>query len=214
MFDFASLGLGKVDTLVDVGAGVGAFLGPALEYCQPSKYLAIEMLPERASYLEHRFGHAHVTRCAVGESSGRATMFRTVSQDSSSLLIVNPESQRWYDVIPHGFDQYASEFDEDAYIMPLDTLVPKDWQVDLMKMDVQGYEGRAIRGGKDTLRRTRALIIEVLFCQHYEGQSSRDEINMLLIGLGFRFDRWLSEDWNRDHTLLLQGDAFYVNTRF
>jgi len=210
MFDFASLELGKVDTLVDVGAGVGAFLGPALEYYQPSKYLAIEMLPERATYLSKRFGYAHVCHHAVGETSTYdVSIQRTVSPDSSSLLKINPESQKWYDIMPHGFDQYVNE---SVCVTTLDKLVSERWTVDLMKMDVQGYEGRAIRGGKDTLRRTRALIIEVLFCQHYEGQSTEGEIYTLLTDLGFRFERWLSNDWNG--TIHLQGDALYVNTRF
>src|SRR5215467_10813383 len=159
MFDFAALELGKVDTLVDVGAGVGAFLGPALEYYQPSKFLAIEMLPERATYLGKRFGYQHVLHHAVGEApKDNVTIYRTVSPDSSSLLIVNPESQKWFDVMPHGMDQYINE---GVFVTTLDRLVPQGWTVvDLMKMDIQGCEGRALRGGKETLRRTRALIIE------------------------------------------------------
>src|SRR5262249_47922467 len=153
-------------------------------------YLAIEMLPERASYLGQRFGYAHVCHHAVGDMpKDSATILRTVSPDSSSLLKVNPEAQKWYDIMPHGFDQYIND---GVVLTTLDKLVPHEWTIDLMKMDVQGYEGRAIRGGKDTLRRTRALIIEVLFCQHYEGQSSGKEIDDLLTGLGFRFDRWLT----------------------
>ncbi len=95
-------------------------------------------------------------------------------------------------------------------VYTLDFLFAELDRIDLMKIDIQGYEGRAIRGGLETLKRTRALIIEVLFCHHYEGQSTADEIDGLLTGLGFKLERWLTDDWNHDHTVHLQGDALYI----
>jgi len=216
MFDFASLNLGKVDTLVDIGAGVGAFLGPALEFYQPARFTAIEMLPERAAYLRHRFRENPADGCvrqlAVGESRWcTQAIHRTLSADSSSLLPVDPQAQNWFSVMPHGMDQFVCD---EASVYPMDDIhpLPDYKQIDLMKIDVQGYEGRAIRGGQATLKRTRALIIEVLFCHHYEGQSTPEEIDGLLTGLGFRLDRWLTDDWNADHTVHLQGDALYRMT--
>lgn len=219
MFDFASLPIGQVKTLVDVGAGLGTFLGPALEYYKPERWLAIEMLPERAAYLQSYFLDQNcgdwtisgdVENTAVGEVSGAASIRRTKSADSSSLLVIDPRSQDWFTVGPHGMDQRTNAFGQ-VTIRTLDDFCSYLPTIDLMKMDIQGYEGRAIRGGKETLKRTRALIIEVLFVHHYEGQSEADEIDKGLRDLGFKPDRWLTKDYNGD--LLLQGDALYVNTR-
>jgi len=218
MFDFKSLNLGKVDTLVDVGAGVGAFLGPALDYFKPTRYLAIEMLPDRAAELRAKYPNdlssSWICNCAVGEWFERCVnILRTESADSSSLLVIDPQAQDWYTRGPHGMDQAP---DGSVTVQTLDYLCGYVHApvIDLMKMDVQGYEGRAIRGGQATLKRTRALIIEVLFCHHYEGQSTPEEIDWLLTGLGFRLDRWLTDDWNADRSVHLQGDAFYVNTAY
>ncbi len=212
MFDFASLNLGKVDTLVDVGAGVGAFLGPALEFYKPSNVIAIEMLPERVAYLRSRFKGPYIVQVAVGEQSIEdMPIQRTLSADSSSLLYVTPESQSLFAIGPHAMDQFS--YDRVPVYM-LEFMLSSLGRVDLMKIDIQGYEGRAIRGGTATLKHTRALIIEVLFCHHYEGQSTPEEIDGLLTGLGFRLERWLTDDWNADRTVHLQGDAFYVNTAF
>jgi len=40
-----------------------------------------------------------------------------------------------------------------------------------LKIDVQGYEGRVLRGAREMLKRTKFVVVEVLFCQHYIGQS-------------------------------------------
>jgi FkbM family methyltransferase len=211
MFDFASLNISKVDTLVDVGAGVGAFLGPALEFYKPLRFVAIEMLPERAAYLRQRFSESTgIWPVAVGECHTFAVPIRrTVSADSSSLLAIDPRSQDWFTIGPHAMDQFAYG---NTAVLTLDEIyeIARLDVIDLMKMDIQGYEGRAIRGGPNCLRHTRNLIIEVLFVHHYEGQSTPEEIQNELYILGFRFDRWLVRDFKGD--ILLQGDALYVNT--
>lgn len=207
MFDFASLNLGKVETLVDVGAGTGAFLGPALEFYKPNLSFAIEMLPDRAYTLWCQWPDSCIVHAAVGEFANWRRIGRTTSPDSSSILCIDPRAQEWFSTGPHGMDQ---TFKWGVEVRTLDNICGCiQGPIDLMKMDVQGYEGRAIRGGKETLKRTRALIIEVLFCHHYEGQSTPEEIHELLTGLGFKLDRWLSDDWNADRSIHLQGDAFY-----
>lgn len=209
MFDFAGLNLNNVQTIVDVGAGDGTFLGPAIDYYRPSQSLAVEMLPDRANALWSKF--PNVVHAAIGEFRGWAEVGRTRSIDSSSLLTIDPRAQGWFTTGPGGMDQ---EFVDGHYVevRTLDDVCSHLDVVDLMKVDVQGYEGRLIRGGRGTLDRTRALIIEVLFCHHYEGQSEADEIDGLLIGLGFRLQRYLNDYWSRDHTVHLQGDAYYVNS--
>lgn len=211
MFDFAGLNLGRVDTIVDVGAGYGAFLEPALEFYKPSRALAIEMLNDRCAYLRQRFPGVAVWQGAVGErhSAVSAPILRTVFADSSSLLTIDPRSQEWFGVAPRGMNQF---FCGATSVCGLDDILEFFHQgavIDLMKMDIQGYEGRAIRGGGETLKRTRALIIEMLFCHHYEGQSMPEEIHDELTKLEFRPDKLLEDNWNGD--VHLQQDWLYVN---
>lgn len=207
MFDFTALGPFAVNTLVDVGAGVGTFLGPALAYYQPSVWLAIEMLPDRAEMLAEKFVDpgGRVLHSAIGEQAGRQTIRRTVSADSSSLLEIDPRSETWFSAAPGGMNQAE---DGEVRVCTLSQACEHLGHIDLMKVDVQGYEGRLIRGGADALGRTKRLIIEVLFVHHYHGQSEPDEIERALKDLGFRFDRWLEKSYHRG--VLLQGDGYYV----
>jgi len=207
MFDFASLNLGQVDTLVDVGAGTGLFLRPALEFFKPTNYLAIEMQADRAFDLMMEFRGKHIVHAAVGETKDWAAILKSESPDSSSLLPVTEQASELY---KRPMRQYPLGKVQVRTLDDICGLLPPDKPIDLMKMDIQGYEGRAIRGGPKTIARTRALIIEVLFCQHYVGQSTPEEIVYALLALGFRFDRWLADEWTEDYRIHLQGDALYV----
>lgn len=207
MFDFPSLNLSSISTIIDVGAGEGAFLEPAMRFYKPTCSIAIEMLPHRAQILSWRFPETPVIQCAVGEVPGVGTILQTKSADSSSLLPVNPESQDWYQIVPSGMDQSEAGT---VNIWPLDDMFQDIHRIDLMKMDVQGYEGRAIRGARVTLRRTKYLLIEILFVRHYDGQSEPFEIHRELKALGFH----LRKSFNPMRSAsgrLLQADALYVN---
>lgn len=49
----------------------------------------------------------------------------------------------------------------------LDKQIPKP---DLIKLDIQGYELEALRGGQECLMSAKAVIAEVSFVEYYEGQ--------------------------------------------
>jgi FkbM family methyltransferase len=57
----------------------------------------------------------------------------------------------------------------------------------LVKVDVQGYEDRVIRGGRDTLARAAACIVEVSLEPLYNGQANFRGLLELLEELGFRY---------------------------
>jgi FkbM family methyltransferase len=59
---------------------------------------------------------------------------------------------------------------------------------DLVKIDVQGYEGRVLVGGRATLSRAQRIIIEVSLRPLYSGQSLMPEILQSLAEWGFELD--------------------------
>ena len=80
----------------------------------------------------------------------------------------------------------------------------------LIKIDVQGFEDRVIRGGKQTIGAAVAVIVEVNYKNAlYEGQASFDDIYVLLTQLGFAF---------RGHRLQVQsatnGAPLYADAIF
>ena len=210
MFPWRQLGLSNVKSIVDVGAATGNFLAPACARYQPKRWVAIDMLADKLAVLKARpdldQSIGTVIYSAVGDRDAVARIGRTHSAESSSLLPINPKSEDWFDVGPGGMQQQEAEA---ICVRRLDSLLENTGPIDLMKIDVQGYEGRLIRGAQESLKRTKALIIEVLFVEHYYGQSTPDEINDGLTALGFKRRLWMNEARGKDGELA-QRDGFYV----
>ena len=79
----------------------------------------------------------------------------------------------------------------------------------LIKLDVQGYEDRVIKGGKKTFEMARACILEVCLDELYEGQASFKEIINLLYDFGFRYVGNLEQSYADDgHVVFI--DAVFV----
>lgn len=137
-------------TVIDVGANIGYF---ALAYLSRSRIdgnlLAIEPLPDNFSLLEaniRRNGFEDVADCyqfAVGAESKSTTM--QVSTHSNLATVVENQNRSHLvdetDVTMRSLDGFLSERD-----IPFDA-------VDVLRMDVQGYEYEIFRGMSELLRR-------------------------------------------------------------
>jgi hypothetical protein len=62
----------------------------------------------------------------------------------------------------------------------LDRLLADLAEVSLLKIDVQGYEKPVLAGGRQTLRRTKFVLIELAFMPQYDGGSWLGEIHEIL----------------------------------
>ena len=79
----------------------------------------------------------------------------------------------------------------------------------VIKMDVQGYEDRVIRGGRETFAKAKAVILEVCLDPLYEHQANFKEIMVLLDDLGFHYAGNLDQNCDKDgHVIFL--DAVFV----
>ncbi|MEB3309643.1 MAG: FkbM family methyltransferase [Snowella sp.] len=78
----------------------------------------------------------------------------------------------------------------------------------LIKLDVQGYEDRVIKGGMETFKKSAACIVEISLDQLYEGQAQFREIFRLLDQLGYTYAG------NLDQVLGKHGHVRYFNAVF
>lgn len=82
--------------------------------------------------------------------------------------------------------------------------------VDYFKIDVQGFEMPVLRGAANTLRVTRHILIEVSFCQAYQGQCLVDEICHLLREQGFALAMTIGYLPADDFDELVSSDFFFT----
>lgn len=209
----AFLALGRVPArrggvLVDVGANRGQFLAQALLRFAPRRVVCLEPLPVAREELVRRFGadpRVEVLPWAAGASPGVSRLHVPHHDPASSLLpMVDGDGPRFvhHDLSPAGtVDVQVRTLDALAEELHLDA-------VDLLKIDVQGFELQVLAGAERLLARVGTLLVEVSFYELYEGGVLFWELHRFLAGSGFLLHR-LDHFQTGESGVVLQADAVY-----
>lgn len=157
-------------TLLDVGAAYGQFSLAATLAFPGLQVHAFEPLPEEFEVLERtlrRLPGAVAHPVALGDGEATLALHRSRNKGSSSLLRMLPAHT---DAFP------GTECDGTvlAKVHTLDDVVATTpialRHPVLLKIDVQGFEDRVLRGARRTLQLVNALIVEMSLVHLYEGQ--------------------------------------------
>ena len=111
-------------------------------------HVAIEPLPELAAGLRADFPAVEVLELALSDRSGRHEFLRVATAPAYSGLRLRP--------LPRP-DERVEPIE--VVVRPLDELVPADRAIRFVKIDVEGGEVDAVRGGRATLTRTRPYVV-------------------------------------------------------
>lgn len=133
---------------IDVGAFQGGMLRHLFRLAPSGRHIAFEPVPENARRLELAFPRAQVHACALGDVQGNATFYEALTHPALSGL------QRRAKDLPN---EPVREIQ-----VPVDTLdrrVPSDLSIAFVKVDVEGGELGVFRGGIETLRRSRPVVV-------------------------------------------------------
>lgn len=148
---FATVG----GVVIDAGANIGAMTVAASKCVGATgQVLAIEMMPDTAEILRNtinlnNLANVQVYQYALSNKSGD----RVTAQVKPGL---------------HGQASIARDdnrtglIDVSVETMTLDEITAGYDKIDFIKMDIEGAEPMALRGAADTLRKTSAMIVEVL----------------------------------------------------
>jgi len=153
----------EVTLVVDVGAFEGYYALAAARSYPNAKIIAIEPSLKNKNILETNVvKHADrvkVVHSAVSDSTGLGVLNITSTGAANSLYLQTAEHSRQN---PH-----VTQVDtEQVSIMTLDAILAEHNQaetekIDVLKIDVEGAEINVLRGGLESLKRTRFAIIEV-----------------------------------------------------
>ena len=179
----------------DVGANRGNWALLARSFFPSARITCFEPLAlhiESLAKVADAHGPMQICQAAVGESTGVASIYLTHYSDCSSLLEPVPAG-RWADAL-------TVEKRVEIPVLRLDEYQEREKHFpDFIKLDIQGGELAAMRGGIATLARTRWLLTEVQFVSSYVGAPSAGEIFAFLSQQGFEpvcMERD-SEPWDR-----------------
>lgn len=190
--------------VVDVGASAGEWLAALVKLADVAGAWAIEPLPERAQQLLRRFAawpNVKIVHGAAGASAATVQLNRTAADHNASLRQPVAAVE---DIYGGGFAV------QEQIAVPqyrLDDVLPSGLPVDLLKIDVQGYEADVLAGATQVLQRTRFLLLEVLFYPHYQGDTLFWELKQRLEQVGFVMA-------NLETPYVAKGVAMFSNALF
>ena len=147
---------------------------------------------------------------ALAAQSGQTTMYINQSPMTSSLLGRSNYSERYFD-----------QFTRTKEVRTIEVTTLDDWfdyenpgQVDILKLDLQGYEAQALRGGRRLLDKgIRCIYTEVNFVPLYEGSALFGDVDSILRQHGYRLHNLYNLATKEQDWQLNGGDALYVLDR-
>lgn len=201
----------EIHAVAYVGANVGTTaLGldavfPGLEF-----YL-IEPVPQIFQTLASNTANHHNMHCinvAAGSEEGWHTMYVDGYSPASSLLPYESIALQEYPFL-------GKQTTTKIQVKPLDAILQNcgAGDVDLLLMDVQGYEDEVLKGAIWTLKSCKIVISELSLQRLYVGSSTFDSIYQRLIHEGFQLRYFLNPMEGVNHQIL-QIDGVFVREEY
>lgn len=196
-----------IKTILDVGAHEGEFAQRIRAILPDADLICFEPLREPFLALSQRFAgqpNFRAVQCALGEVTAQCDIHHNEYDASSSLLPMTELHKR-------SFTFAVQEKRETVEVRRLSDVVKEFDLRDplLLKLDVQGFEDKVIRGGEEVVARAKIIILEVSFLPLFEGSPLFDDIYRILQARGFsysgNFDQLNSPEDGRP----LQADAIF-----
>lgn len=173
--------LGPGMTLVDVGASFGYYTVLGARLVGPAgRVVACEPGPQNVSLLllnveSHQLGNVVVHPVAASDRAGALCYYGSGGNGQVSSFSGDPSELASAELVP---------------ARPIDELLGAEHRVDVMKIDVEGAEGRVLAGAQRILARDHPALLLELSPPALEVTSActGEELLGRLQGLGYRFE--------------------------
>lgn len=198
----------NITTVLDIGANIGRFATTINAVLPKAKIYSFEPLPDCFEQLQLRMANVkNFTgfNIALGEESGDLPFERNAFSPSSSFLKMN-------DLHKSAFPRTCHEKTVNIKVERLDSFAERIVIAEplLVKIDVQGYEDRVLRGGEQTIRRAKLIVTETSFERLYTEQPLFDEIYHILSEWGFVYAGALGQLQHPQSGKVIQQDSIFA----
>ena len=197
-----------IDTVLDIGANNGQFALDVHTRLPDARIYSFEPLKEAFRELTDNLKtipNFRAFNIGLGDMNGTATIFHSSFSPSSSLLPMAALHKKLY---PKSADATI----ETITVKRIDDMrneISLGENV-LVKLDVQGYEDKVLRGGANTIAGAKVLVVEVSFVTLYEHQPLFDDIYKIVRKLGFVYIGSRERHYSRETGELIYEDAIFL----
>lgn len=197
----------NIGTILDIGANEGQFAHKMLSAMPDMTLHCFEPLKDAFTTLQQNLAgrkNVFVYPYALGDSNTQSEIILNNYSASSSFLSLG-------DTHKENFETATEAHKETVVIRRLDDIAGSlDIKGELfIKIDVQGFEDRVIKGGLQLLQTAKMVMLELSFEELYVGQPLFDSIYGLMKELGFRYHGNVEQLESKDGRIL-QGDGIFI----
>lgn len=190
----------NLPTILDVGANNGSSLVEFKKWWPNSKVHCFEPQSEcwdELDDLSNEFTNVHINKFALGNKNDESKEFYShdLNTGISGFNKINIESKDSIDLSKLSNDSKSLEnhkktinHKRNVQVKRLDEYIKNDKninQIDLLKIDTQGYELEILEGLGTELNKVRILITELMFYDYYEKSLSFYELESILRPFNF-----------------------------
>lgn len=171
--------------IVDVGCHIGGFISEAMRSSPNGQHILIEPTPSKAAWLRKKFPTFVLHQLALSDRSGVADFIENIAEPAKSRLgTIRNDSVHCYKVKTSTLDELITS------------------PVDFIKLDIEGNELLALRGGVKTIASYRPTIIFECGSEaslHSIGASRVELFELVTLDLGYSIFTFSDFVYNKGH---------------
>lgn len=194
--------------IVDGGAHGGGIIDTCLRRYHSPTIHAFEPNPSLVKILKKKYSNnkkVFIHENALG-AKNKIVSFNILNYSGSSSIMRPSKILKFY----HG-EKMDIEQTVQVQQVRLDKVL--DGEIDVLKLDLQGYELEALKGSEQLLQTIKIITAEIEFVPLYEGQPLFSDIDLFLRQNGFKLLN-LYDLWTHPDGQLTAGDAIYLNLKY
>lgn len=199
---------GEAPFVIDGGVHKGEFIELIQrQYSNPTVH-GYEPIPTLAKSLISKYeknDKIKIREAALGAKKTTVELHITKILPASSILQAGAQSHKYH------IDGLEAKDRIKVSQVRLDTEISND--IDILKLDLQGYELEALKGSVGMLNRVKLALLEIEFFPLYENQPLFSDIDIFMRANGFRLLNFYDLYTHGDGQLT-SGDAIYLNNTF
>lgn len=209
----AGLASAHICTVLDCGANEGQFAKYIAQFFPDALIYCIEPIPEAYKALENwaRIQGKNIVclNYALGDFEGDAVMHHHTEHSVSSSMLSTTEHEE------HLFPQTKSQVEVTVSVRTLDSIFASEMlqlkKKIFLKLDVQGFEDRVLRGASQLLEHVFACVLEVSVEKMYSGQADFRDLVQVMYERGFRYAGNLDQAYGNDGRVMYL-DALFIRS--
>lgn len=200
----------NIGSIIDCGANEGQFARVMSEAFPKAQIYCFEPLStpfnKLTDWAKTQNGRVHCFNIALGEEEGEVEMHANDGHTPSSSLLTTTMHCR--ELYPQTSAESISKVHLKTLDQALETYLDDMPREILLKLDVQGFEDRVLRGATNSLAKSSICVLEVNLDPLYDGQADFFELHRLLKDAGYRYAG------NLDQVYAADGRVVYLDAVF